>query len=228
MNSKQKTVLITGATGKLGRLFVEGFLKSGWHVVVISRDISSAKDLMEKSIGPDVESVQYYEIDLEKDNSIPDLMQQLARAREKPDVLINNARNTRFLKTEASGFIKRGHWQGELLLDVIIPYELSVALAEVPGSELRSIINIASIYGVVSPNLELYDDPITESPINYGVAKAALIHLSKELAVRLAEKNINVNSISYGGVEGRVNEDFKKKYSRLCPSGRMSLIFLVQ
>jgi NAD(P)-dependent dehydrogenase (short-subunit alcohol dehydrogenase family) len=48
-----------------------------------------------------------------------------------------------------------------------------------------------------------------------------MIHLTKELAVRLAPQQIRVNAISYGGVEGRVDAAFKARYAQLSPSGRM-------
>ena len=48
-----------------------------------------------------------------------------------------------------------------------------------------------------------------------------MVHLTKELAVRLARKNIQVNCIAFGGVEGRVNKGFQKRYASLSPIGRM-------
>jgi NAD(P)-dependent dehydrogenase (short-subunit alcohol dehydrogenase family) len=45
--------------------------------------------------------------------------------------------------------------------------------------------------------------------------------LTKELSVRISSYKIRVNSISFGGVEGRVNQSFKKKYAELCPQGRI-------
>ena len=57
--------------------------------------------------------------------------------------------------------------------------------------------------------------------INYGTVKAALNHLTKELAVRLADKKIQVNSVSYGGVRGNQNKLFQKKYSNLSPQNKM-------
>ena len=77
------------------------------------------------------------------------------------------------------------------------------------------------MYGIVAPNKKIYVDGYNSSPSFYGVAKAAQIHLTKELSVRMANHRIRVNSISFGGVEGRVNNSFKKKYAQLCPIGRM-------
>lgn len=67
----------------------------------------------------------------------------------------------------------------------------------------------------------IYNNLEIETPINYRVAKAGLIHLTKNLSVQLARKGIKVNSISYGGIEGRVKNEFKKRYAKICPIGRM-------
>ena len=110
---------------------------------------------------------------------------------------------------------------GEYLLDVVAPYELTMALALAEKSTLEKVIFISSMYGVVPFNLNLYDNPLTEAPMQYSVAKAAQIHLTKNMAIRLADKGVQVNSISYGGVEGRVDQAFMERYANLCPSGGM-------
>jgi NAD(P)-dependent dehydrogenase (short-subunit alcohol dehydrogenase family) len=138
----------------------------------------------------------------------------------KPDVLINNARNSEYNKIDKDGRITEDNFLDEYKAEVYIPYLLSMELSDEFNS-LNNIINIASMYGVVVPTPSLYNDFEHQSPINYGVTKAALIHLTKELSVRLSHKNIRVNAISYGGVEGRVDEAFKKRYARLCPMRRM-------
>ena len=94
-------------------------------------------------------------------------------------------------------------------------------LSSLYRTQLKKIINISSIYGITAPNLEIYQDPIKESAINYGTIKASLIHLTKELAVRLADKKIQVNSVSYGGIKGKQSKTFQKNYSRLSPQKRM-------
>ena len=81
--------------------------------------------------------------------------------------------------------------------------------------------NIGSQYGSVAVNPALYMGTKRESPIHYGVAKAALSQLTKELAVRFADNGIQVNCIAYGGVEGRADDQFKQRYSKMVPMGRM-------
>ena len=102
-----------------------------------------------------------------------------------------------------------------------MPYELSMELFNTQPNELRTITNIGSQYGVVAANPALYEDYPKQSPIQYSVAKAALIHLTKELAVRFSDFDIRVNCIAYGGVSGRVDDSFEARYAKLTPSGRM-------
>jgi NAD(P)-dependent dehydrogenase (short-subunit alcohol dehydrogenase family) len=135
--------------------------------------------------------------------------------------LVNNARSLDSLKTDSLGQTSREDFLAEYLMDVVVPYELSMGLFNAQPDQLCTITNIGSQYGVVAANPHLYDDYPKQSPIQYGVAKAALGHLTKELAVRMASKGVRVNCIAYGGVEGRVDEAFKARYAELTPSGRM-------
>lgn len=216
MNNSEK-VLLTGGTGKIGFQLIKYLLQKDYTVIFTSRSSDSIQNTLDKLNDFYLNKRLYgIETDLEKDNSIKKIINYLYNYKLWPDSLVNNARNIEYTKV-----MTRENWIGEYLLDVVIPYELSMALSSHADSKLKSIINISSIYGIVPPNPNLYNNPEKESPINYSVAKAALIHLTKELAIRLATKKIRVNSISYGGVEGRVTEEFKQKYSKLCPMGRM-------
>ncbi len=103
----------------------------------------------------------------------------------------------------------------------MVPYELAYRLASSFMDSFTNVVNIGSIYGIVSPNLGLYESNDSAVPIHYGVSKAALIHLTKEMAVRLAKDSIRVNAVAYGGVEGRVDQEFLRRYSGLCPMQRM-------
>jgi hypothetical protein len=214
-------VLVTGATGKLGGSFVRGFAALGFDVAFTSRRAEAAKDLEKECLRLGARRAAGIVADLTAADAASAVARELAKKDMPPHVLIHNARNVQYLKPEPKGGISRANWLGELLLDVVLPYELTMAVADLPRSPLRSVINIASIYGVTAANRALYDRPEMESPVNYSVAKAGLIHLTKELAVRLAARKINVNAISYGGVDGRVDDAFRERYGRLCPSGRM-------
>ncbi len=215
-----RTILITGGSGKFGRTLVSHFLVAGDRVIATCRTNESLEKLLLAylSYGDRFVGIK---ADLTENDAITLLREQLDAQGIRPDCLVNNARSLNFLKIGEDGLVSRENFTNEYLLDVVVPYELTMALARQENSQLRRVLNIGSQYGTVAANPHLYTDPVKQSPLHYGVAKAALAHLTKELAVRLAGKNIQVNCVAFGGVEGRVDEAFKQRYAQLCPMGRM-------
>jgi len=215
-----RTILITGGSGKFGHALVSYFLAVGDSVITTCRSTESLQKLMIEHAGHG-EKFKGVQADLTEANAVKMLLQLLDSQGIQPDCLINNARSINFLIIEHDGLVKRENFSNEFLLDVIVPYELTMALVMQKNSQLRRVVNIGSMYGTVAANPALYTDPVSQSPLHYGVAKAALIHLTKELAVRLSPSSIQVNCVAFGGVEGRVDEAFKQRYAQLCPMGRM-------
>ena len=90
-----------------------------------------------------------------------------------------------------------------------------------------SIIQTASVYGLLGPDPRIYEgssymDHTINTPGVYSTSKAAVIGLTKYLATYWANKNIRVNCLTPGGVESGQNDIFKNKYSNRVPLGRMS------
>ena len=79
-----------------------------------------------------------------------------------------------------------------------------------------NIINLASIYGVIAPRFEIYDNTRMTTPVEYAAIKSGLIHLSKYMAKYFKGKNIRVNTISLGGIEDKQPEPFLKAYKEFC------------
>jgi NAD(P)-dependent dehydrogenase (short-subunit alcohol dehydrogenase family) len=215
-----RTIVLTGVTGLIGRVLAKHFVACGDVVVGIGRSLDSLNEL-KSELTHDSKHLHFISADLSSENACDQIKDCLLSAGLWPSCLINNARDASYLRLSPSGTVERSNFMGELLMDVVVPYELTMALAQQPNSKLESVVNIGSQYGVVAPNLNLYSEPVIESPLHYGVAKAGMGHLTKELAVRLAGQDVRVNCVAFGGVEGRVGDDFKKRYSALCPMGRM-------
>jgi NAD(P)-dependent dehydrogenase (short-subunit alcohol dehydrogenase family) len=212
-----RTILITGGSGKFGSLLVAHFLAAGDRVVATVLSDRSLEQAARGHAG----SLTVVRADFTQPETVADLVGDLSGRGLQPEGLVNNARSLRHLKTDSRGVVSRDDFTGELLLDVVVPYELTMALALAPDSRLRRVVNIGSQYGVVAVNPGLYETPAEQAPPSYGVAKAALVHLTRELAVRLADRGIQVNCASFGGVEGRVAPAFAERYARLAPQGRM-------
>ncbi|MBK1725456.1 SDR family oxidoreductase [Halorhodospira neutriphila] len=213
------TILITGGTGKFGKQYIRHFLEKEWQVVFTSTSAARAQELEKNNqCGRSCVGIQ---CDFTKTDSIKQLTDELRTRDIKINHLVNNARSLSFLKVEEDGTTKREDFINEYLLDVVVPYELSVALWKEQPEELETIVNVSSQYGVVAGNPNVHGDRHHQSPIQYGTAKAAINHLTREMAVRMAPDGIRVNAVAYGGVEGRTNEKFKERYGQMVPNGRM-------
>lgn len=216
----KQTIIITGATGKFGKVLVKNFLKKGDTVIAIGK---SKKKLNQLKIYLEKKNQNLFLvcIDLTKNISIKNIINIIKKLGLYPNSLINNARNLEYSKLDKNGKPSTKNFLNEFKLGVVVPYELTQALVNAFPGKLKSVLNISSIYGSVAPNKKLYKNTYKNSPIQYGVTKSALEHLTKELSVRLAKNSIRVNCVAFGGVEGRVSKAFIKRYSELCPSGRM-------
>jgi NAD(P)-dependent dehydrogenase (short-subunit alcohol dehydrogenase family) len=215
-----RCILVTGATGKIGSVFVRHFLTAGDTVVAVGRSADSLAQLVSHMSGVGG-CLQTICVDLMEVNAIATVIDKSRKLVCMPDCIINNARNLDYLRIGKDGFIDRQDFLNEFELDVVAPYELIMGMANATDTRLRAVVNIGSQYGSVAPNLYLYEDSESQSPVQYSVAKAALAHLTKELAVRLASRGIRINCVAFGGVEGRVDDEFLQRYATLCPMGRM-------
>lgn len=206
-------VLITGGTGKIGSKLVEHFRSAGRAVAFTSR---SEENIARTVAGR--ENLHGIKVDFRDDDAAETVVAALDRLGIGEVSLVNNARDLAALGVEEDGTIPACNWLAEYRIDVVLPYQLSVALAK--RGMLRKVVNISSMYGMESFNPHLYEGPF-RPPLQYACAKAALIHLTKCLAVQFAPQRIAVNCVTYGGVEGRVDDAFKKRYAALCPMERM-------
>lgn len=215
-----RAILITGGTGKFGRHLVRHFIASGDRVAFTSRRPAGIKAVLSEH--PDAgDRLLGIVADFSDEGVAAELRDQLLLRSFHPTGLVNNARSVDFLKLGADGIVTRQQFIGEFTIDVVAPYELTMALATYSGSMLERVVNIGSQYGSVAANPALYDAAAVQSPLHYSVAKAALAHLTRELAVRLASQKILVNCIAFGGVEGRVDKAFRQRYAALTPLARM-------
>tara|TARA_B100001057_G_scaffold397235_1_gene407310 strand:+ start:57 stop:827 length:771 start_codon:yes stop_codon:yes gene_type:complete len=213
-NFKNKIVLLTGSSGQLGKSFVDLFLAQKSKVIGI--DIKK-NNLKKKNFF-------YYRLDITNKNEVDNFFTNIQKKFKRIDVIINNAGFSTF-----SHFNNRKEHELDKTIDVNIKGALNIinSYSKVHlKKKLKkcSIINISSIYGVVSPDFRIYGKGDNFNSEIYGATKAALIQITKYYSVILAKSNININCISPGGILNKSkpqNKKFVKKYSLRVPKNRM-------
>ncbi|WP_168016897.1 SDR family NAD(P)-dependent oxidoreductase [Halomonas salinarum] len=219
-----KTALLTGATGYLGEQMAMALASAGARVLVNSRSRQRADLLVErlKDNRYTAEPLVFDVTDPGAVNEIMDVLQGQAL-----HILINNAYAGRGGTVETANTCQ---YQDSYEMVVSSAHRILQACLPALREAVRqdgdaSVINIASMYGMVSPDPRMYDSPASTNPPFYGAAKAALIQWSRYASCELGNDGIRVNSISPGpfpaeGVE-EANPGFVEKLASRVPLGRI-------
>jgi NAD(P)-dependent dehydrogenase (short-subunit alcohol dehydrogenase family) len=191
-----KSILLTGATGYLGSAMTYGLAKAGASLIVNGRSVEVVEELVEniRSIGGVAQSAVF---NVRDEAPVAEFFKK--RKSQPLHGLINNAYSGKsgcIEDADASEF--RDSY------DIVVIAAQNLVRAALPALRLAassggaSVINICSMYGLVSPDLRVYDSPGTANPPFYGAAKAALIQWTRYAACEFGNENIRFNSISPG------------------------------
>ena len=200
-----ETAILTGSEGYIGQSFV-----------------SRLKELDYKVIGIDIvdqvnDGIIYHLADITKKHEIESALKQ---HNENITVLINNAGISVF-----SPFEERTEDQIDMVMNVNLKGNILMTQLVYNNyfkvNKKGTIINIGSIYGIVSGDMSTYNEDDRRTPEIYGATKAAVINLTKYFATYMAPNNVRVNCISPGGIYNNQDTEFIEKYSRKVPMNRM-------
>jgi len=116
-----RIIVLTGATGLVGRVLAMHFVASGAVVVGIGRSLDSL-DQLKSEFGNKSEQFCGISVDLSSENACDQVKEGLLSADLRPNCLINNARDASYLSLGPSGTVQRNDFMGELLMDIFVPY----------------------------------------------------------------------------------------------------------
>lgn len=189
-NMEQKKVLVTGATGSIGKAIVEEFAKNGYFVYIHYNSNKAKAEALLKSI----DSGEIIGFDMNHKEKIVEALEDI-----EVDVLVNNAGITRdslffFMEDEA--------WEDVIDTNLNAPFYITKIIAKnMIRNKSGSIVNVASISGVCG----------NAGQVNYAASKGGIIALTKTLAIELGRYNIRVNALAPGIIESDMIENLPKK-----------------
>jgi NAD(P)-dependent dehydrogenase (short-subunit alcohol dehydrogenase family) len=230
-NIKGKVIVVTGGMGQLGSNFVKYLLLCEAKIVIL--DIITDQKLVEEKFGSDNKSLLILNCDITSKKAIQEALVQIKKDFGQPFGLINNAaldsppdsnsaENGPFenFPEESWDKVMEVNSKGVFLLSQVIG-------GEIAKSGAGSIINISSIYGLVSPNQSIYNyrrlnNEDFYKPVAYSASKSSLLNLTRYLATYWAKKGVRVNNLILGGVYNSQDKEFLESYNNLIPIGRMA------
>jgi NAD(P)-dependent dehydrogenase (short-subunit alcohol dehydrogenase family) len=228
---KDKTAIITGGGGILGRTFGHALAAAGAKVALadLPEALQSPSIRELRDAFPD--RIMLIDCDVTQPASVGALVNDVSRDFGDISILLNNAATK---TSNVARFFEPFETYDLAIWNEVLSVNLTgmFLVAQAVGKHMLerkvrgSVIQTASIYGCVAPDSRIYEGShylggAINTPAVYSASKAGVIGLSRHLAAHWAPAGIRVNTLSPGGVESGQNDVFRAKYSARVPLGRM-------
>lgn len=235
-----RIVVVTGAMGQLGRQFSAALLAHGARVAGLDRLAPADADTLRAAKAPDAlrdagaDRFLYVEADVTRRESLEAARDSIEAHFGGPVYgLVNNAALD---SPPDAGADENGpfetypleNWERVLSVNTTGPFLCcQVFGARMAERNAGSIVNVGSIYGILSPDQKLYQyrrdrGETFYKPVAYSASKSALYNLTRYLAGYWGERNVRVNIVTFSGVFANQDPAFLDKYLPKVPLGRMA------
>ena len=217
-----QVIMVTGAGGQIGGEIVAAALGLGAQVVASD---ANEEVLLNRASGagwPD-DKVLLASCDIRFKDQVRDLFERGEEKFGTITALVNNAGVSVF-----EPFLERDEAAFDWVMDVNLKgtfWCIREFIERSNKEQKRRIVNVASHYGLVSPDPRIYTDCARRNSEVYGATKAGVIQMTRYFAVHAAEYGVNVNAIAPGGVRNPWDpqgSDFQHNYGFRNPMGRMA------
>ena len=203
-----KKILITGATGAIGRSLVEKFVSLQGNVLATGTK-SEKLDLLKKNF-PKINILKF---DISEHSKIEEFIENVSSQLVGLDILVNNAGIN---MDNLSLRMKDEEWKKVINVNLSSTFFLcKYAIKKMLKNKYGRIVNITSIVGHTG-NL---------GQTNYAASKAGIIGMSKSLAVEYAKKNITINCVSPGFIQSnmtdKIDESIKAVLTSRIPMSKL-------
>ena len=216
-----RVAVVTGGMGQLGSVYTGGLVERGMRVAVV--DVAA---------GDVPEGARAYRVDVTDRVEIEAEVAEVESTWGVPHLLVNNAAldSPPDAPAEEVGPFET---YPEESFDAVLAVNVKGAFLccqAVGGAMARagrgSIVNVSSIYGLLSPVQDLYDfrragGETFVKPVAYSVSKSAVLNLTRYLATYWAKAGVRVNTLTLAGVWNDQPQDFLDAYTARVPLGRM-------
>ncbi|WP_061938360.1 SDR family oxidoreductase [Aureimonas sp. AU22] len=231
-----KVIVVTGGLGQLGTQFSRSLAEAGAKVAIYSRRPFSDEQLADKFPGLG-EGIRVYEASVTDKEALTEATKRLVEDWGVPHGLVNNAG----IDSKPDGSAEQNapfevypqkYWDDIIDTNLTGVMLTSQIVGSLMAAENRgSIVNVGSIYGLVSPNQALYayrekrDGVPFIKAVSYAASKSGLINLTRYLGTYWAPKKVRCNLISFGGVKtGSFDKEFVDNFLERVPMGRQAEI----
>jgi NAD(P)-dependent dehydrogenase (short-subunit alcohol dehydrogenase family) len=207
---KDKIVLVTGGSGLLGKEMISDIKKKGG--IAINVDLIVETNLEKGEL----------QVDITNDESIQKGIDQVFLKYKRIDGLVNNAYPRTLDWGEKFENVKPDSWRKNIDMQLNSTFVFCQKVLKIMvDQKAGSIVNIASIYGLVGNDFTVYEEYGGTSPAAYSAIKGGVINFSRYLASYHGQNGIRVNCVSPGGILENQHPSFISRYESKVPMRRL-------
>ncbi len=221
-----RVAIITGGAGLLASEHAIALHAYGAKIIIADFNLEKCKAAAETLKTEGIEVASKF-CDVTQKQSWENLLSEVVSEFGSVDILINNAGFTN--QSKSANFdasfenFPLEDWNAIMNVNLTGTFlGCQVVGAHMVAKGKGAIVNIASLYGVVSPNHKIYPGTGISQPVAYSVSKHGVVALTKYLATLWAEKGVRVNALTPGGIFNGHEGLFLERFKQLNPIGRMS------
>ena len=190
INFKNKKILVTGATGGIGKALVQKFVSLEGNVLA-----TGTKTEKLDSLKKEFPSINVLKFDISDHSKIEEFIENVSSQLVGLDILVNNAGIN---MDNLSLRMKDDEWKKVIDLNLGSTFFLcKYGIKKMLKNKYGRIVNITSVVG--------HTGNLGQS--NYAASKAAIVGMSKSLAIEYAKKNITINCVSPGFIQSKMTDD---------------------
>jgi NAD(P)-dependent dehydrogenase (short-subunit alcohol dehydrogenase family) len=209
-----RVAVVTGGLGQLGSVYVDGLTQRGMRVAVFDVVADDPVDVTSRS------SIEAATERVIAEHGVPHLLVNNAALDSPPDAPPEEVGPFETYPEESFDRVMDVNVKGTLLCCQVV----GAAMAR---EGRGSIVNVSSVYGLLSPQQDVYEFRRREGqsftkPVAYSVSKSAILNLTRYLATYWAKDGVRVNTLTLAGVANDQPDEFLKAYTARVPLGRMA------
>lgn len=221
LDMENKTIVVVGAAGRLGRDIVSGLLEAGANVVALDSNPVGLREL--GTANPNDFRLMTAPLDIADAKAINGVFELVDARFGAIDGAVNTAypRNSnygrKFFEVEYEDFCENIslHLGGYFL------FMQQCAKYSKDRNCRFSLVNLSSIYGVMAPRFDIYDGTAMTMPVEYAAIKAGLVHITRYANAFMKGGLFRTNCVSPGGILAGQDPQFLSRYNTHCMSKGM-------
>ncbi|EDM69055.1 posttranslational flagellin modification protein A [Moritella sp. PE36] len=196
---EKKTILIAGAGGLLGTRLVPAILAQGGYVIAADINVEAMEErLSSLGVNTNDEHLILTTLDVTSKESVNALFSMCSN--------IDGAVNSTYPRNKSYGAhffdVSLDSFNENLSLHLGSAFLFTQQCAAYFQDKLQpfSLVNISSIYGVIAPKFDVYDNTPMTMPVEYAAIKSAILHLNKYAVAYVNDSRFRINCVSPGGI----------------------------